>query len=81
MLENQVFTAVCPECKNEIHFREQPRPYHLFLCPHCETILQVTAVNPLIVDWAFEEPGKPVPHRGDWRLEIRSWYNFQSPNL
>ena len=77
--EDKALTAVCPECKKGIQFPAAPRPYHLFLCPHCETMLLVTAVSPLQIDWAFEEPGKPIPHRGDWRLEIRNWGNLQSP--
>jgi hypothetical protein len=49
-------TAVCPECGLSIQFSTQPVLYHLLLCPQCETLLVVTAVAPLKLDWAFEEP-------------------------
>jgi hypothetical protein len=49
-------TAVCPECAELITFQKEPPLHYLLLCPHCETILMVTAVAPLMLDWAFEEP-------------------------
>jgi uncharacterized paraquat-inducible protein A len=56
MSENKWKTAVCPECGLSIQFSTQPARYHLLLCPQCETLLVVTAVSPLNLDWAFEEP-------------------------
>ncbi|MBE2221737.1 MAG: hypothetical protein IAF02_09365 [Anaerolineae bacterium] len=56
MNENEWKTAVCPECGLSIHLSTQPHLYHLLLCPRCETLLAVTAVSPIHLDWAFEEP-------------------------
>ncbi len=59
MSSSQSLTAVCPECAEQITFRTNPPLHYLLLCPHCETILMVTAVSPLQLDWAFEEPLSP----------------------
>lgn len=56
MSEKEGKTAVCPECGLSIQFATQPTRWHLLLCPQCETLLAVTAVSPLHLDWAFEEP-------------------------
>ncbi len=53
------FTTDCPECGVCIHLEHRPHEQQLLLCPHCETLLIVTAEEPVIVDWAFEEPNEP----------------------
>jgi len=49
-------TAVCPECAQQVIFDHAWAMGHLLLCPHCETILAVSSLQPLSFDWAFEEP-------------------------
>jgi uncharacterized paraquat-inducible protein A len=56
MNENEGKTAVCPECGLSIQLFNHIQLYHLLLCPQCETLLMITAVSPLCLDWAFEEP-------------------------
>jgi len=52
----QPFRTKCPECGGLIHLANQPHEHHLLLCPHCEILLIVTRLEPIVVDWAFEEP-------------------------
>jgi uncharacterized paraquat-inducible protein A len=56
MKGNEWQTAVCPECGHLIKLASLTTQFHLLLCPHCEMLLVVTAVCPLRLDWAFEEP-------------------------
>lgn len=60
--EPDVQTAVCPECGGEMQLSSHLPVFYLLLCPHCETLLMVTAVHPLRLDWAFEEPFPPDSH-------------------
>ncbi|MCZ7666715.1 MAG: hypothetical protein M5U34_05530 [Chloroflexi bacterium] len=55
-------TAVCPECSAVIQLSAHLPVCHLLLCPQCETLLVITAVHPLRLDWAFEEPFPPDAH-------------------
>jgi lysine biosynthesis protein LysW len=48
-------TAVCPECEGEINLSGRIGLGMLVKCPHCETELQVVEVNPVELDWAYEE--------------------------
>ena len=59
MKKMQHFTTSCPECGVSIHLENKPHKQQLLLCPHCETLLIVTTVEPVVVDWAFEEPIEP----------------------
>lgn len=58
MHKTESFTTVCPECGAQIHMENRPHEQQLLLCPHCEILLIVTNVQPLHVDWAFEEPNE-----------------------
>lgn len=50
-------TAACPECGQELHVHLHALEVgHLLLCSHCEEILYVVQLDPLRLDWAFEEP-------------------------
>lgn len=48
-------TAVCPECERDIALPGRLGLGTLIECPHCTTELQVVGVNPLELDWAYEE--------------------------
>ena len=61
MDEKERETAVCPECGSVIQSPVHIHCYSLLLCPRCETMLVVTAVHPLRLDWAFEEPADARP--------------------
>jgi len=46
----------CPECETAICFNKRPRQGQLIICHSCEETLQVTAVAPVQLTWAFEAP-------------------------
>ena len=75
MQKQNDFQTSCPECGCVIHLDARLQLAHLLLCPNCETLLIVVAVEPrVVVDWAFEEPDASVPpfmpyfprHLPDW---------------
>ena len=45
--------AYCPECDESVSLRN-PRVGQKLFCPHCETEVEVTSVDPLDLDWAFD---------------------------
>lgn len=47
--------AVCPECEEDIYLRIAPSLGDLVTCPSCETRLEVVGVNPLELDWPWED--------------------------
>jgi lysine biosynthesis protein LysW len=56
--------GACPECGGEVQFVSQPRLGQRAECPDCEAVLEVVAVSPIELDWAFEEP-----FQTPWRME------------
>jgi lysine biosynthesis protein LysW len=42
----------CPDCDGEIRFNPHPRLGQKLVCPDCDADLEVSAVNPLELDWA-----------------------------
>lgn len=48
-------TAECPDCAAEIVFSDRPKLADTVTCPECSTLLEVVSVNPLELEWAFEE--------------------------
>ena len=77
MSSTQLLTAVCPECAEKITFETNPSLHYLLLCPHCETILVVTAVAPPQLDWAFEEP-LPPDEQYPYLLNGFTYWQFSS---
>jgi lysine biosynthesis protein LysW len=51
-----VFEATCPACGARIHLRKMPRKDHFITCQNCDSMLVVTRLAPLKLEWAFEEP-------------------------
>ena len=46
----------CPACGADIHFRRLPRRGHHVTCFECSSLLEVTRLAPVTLEWAFEEP-------------------------
>jgi hypothetical protein len=48
----KISAAFCPDCDEEIDFSQvKPKIGLKFVCPHCETNLEVININPLQLDW------------------------------
>ena len=45
----------CPECESSIIFKRTPRLGKTITCYICDTRLEVVEVNPIELDWAFED--------------------------
>lgn len=48
-------TANCPDCRNVIAFPVMPRLNQTVVCENCEVTLAVIGLNPIELDWAFDE--------------------------
>jgi hypothetical protein len=46
----------CPACGSDMHFRKLPRRGTTVTCRQCQSLLEVTRLAPLTLEWAFEEP-------------------------
>ncbi len=50
--------TVCPECGQPVVARGVAVGQRL-ICPYCRTRLEVIEINPLELDWAYDEPTLP----------------------
>lgn len=48
-------TTLCPNCDEEISFRQQPKLHDSVTCPHCEDVFEVIRTAPIVLDWPEEE--------------------------
>jgi alpha-aminoadipate carrier protein LysW len=49
-------SAYCPDCDGRIVLNPTPKVGKRLTCPHCDADLEVIDVDPLELDWAYEEP-------------------------
>ena len=61
-----IFQATCPACGSRIQLRKMPRRGHVITCQDCASMLVVTRLAPLKLDWAFEEPFEENPDAYDY---------------
>ena len=47
--------AYCPDCDGKITFDSNPKVGTKLVCPHCDAELEVIDVNPVELDWVYEE--------------------------
>ncbi len=64
----QQATAVCPSCGADVELGRKPQIGDLVVCPECEAELEVISVNPLELDWAYDEPDEAV-----WQEDEEQW--------
>ncbi|KAA3659425.1 MAG: hypothetical protein DWQ04_22380 [Chloroflexi bacterium] len=56
MAKNNLNLSVrCLDCEKRITFKTTPRMDQTVVCPHCDAMLAVVDLNPIEVDWAFED--------------------------
>ncbi len=48
--------AFCPECEGEFRIGPQIKVGQRITCPHCDAELEIIHLNPLELDWAYDEP-------------------------
>lgn len=58
--------AECISCGEAIYFTKSPRLEQKTICPHCSANLEVVEVNPLELDWPYEE-------EEDWEVSELEW--------
>jgi lysine biosynthesis protein LysW len=51
-----IATVTCRSCGREIRLRRPAELGLRLVCPSCGTNLEVIALGPLEVDWAFDQP-------------------------
>lgn len=47
--------AYCPDCDGRIVFNAPPRVGKRLTCPHCDADLEVIDLDPVELDWAYDE--------------------------
>ncbi len=49
------YDTFCPACDNEIAFAKQPKIGQLHTCTNCVTELEIVDLEPLTLDWIYED--------------------------
>ena len=47
--------AFCPECNGNVTFKRTPWLGEKVTCRHCDTDLEVVDLNPIELDWTFDQ--------------------------
>ena len=47
--------AICPACEGQVNMQGQVEMGQAVVCPHCSEELEVIDVDPLELDWAYDE--------------------------
>lgn len=58
--------AECPDCGDMITLKTEPRIGGRMSCPFCRTELEVIDIDPLELDWAYDDPGDEDWDEGDF---------------
>jgi lysine biosynthesis protein LysW len=60
--------AVCPDCGETIDMASHPKIGQRVTCRNCDEILEVVDVNPVELDWAYDddEKGSGEDDWDDW---------------
>ena len=62
----QSVTSACPDCGEEITLRGTLRIGQELVCPHCDAELEVVEIEPLELDWAFDDDYEEEEEDEDW---------------
>jgi len=60
-------TVTCPGCKRSINLDPRPREGQRFTCPSCGDYLVIINLEPLELDWAFDD------FEPDWDPDEGMW--------
>lgn len=50
-----MYKARCPNCGSTVRLEQKPELESLVFCPECDETLEVVSVNPLRLDWAYDD--------------------------
>jgi lysine biosynthesis protein LysW len=53
-------SATCPDCGSFVPVADPPRRGERVTCPTCGASLQVSALNPPELEWAYDDPEDEV---------------------
>jgi lysine biosynthesis protein LysW len=48
-------SAYCPDCDGRIVLNSAPRIGKRLVCPHCDAELEIIDLDPIELDWVYEE--------------------------
>jgi alpha-aminoadipate carrier protein LysW len=54
-VEVKVVKTVCPDCGEDITLRGNIRLGQEVVCRHCDAELEVVEIDPLELDWAYDD--------------------------
>ncbi|MFN2135743.1 MAG: hypothetical protein ACK2UK_07310 [Candidatus Promineifilaceae bacterium] len=63
---SKVLIAECPECESHIRFHRSLRLGEIVTCPECSERLEVSQLNPLELDWAFDDYDENDDNYDSW---------------
>lgn len=63
---NAIVKTTCPACGTKMRFHEALQLGQFVVCLECGTELEVIGLNPVRLDWAFEEPIEDEDWESDW---------------
>ena len=55
MSSSVMYKARCPNCGSTVRLEQKPELESLVFCPECDETLEVVSVNPLRLDWAYDD--------------------------
>jgi lysine biosynthesis protein LysW len=58
--------AACPGCDQNIFLRRTPKMGDMVYCDNCEADLEVVGLNPIELDWPWEEDEDEFVDDDDW---------------
>ena len=55
-ISDKLVSTICPACGSSMRFKKQLHVGDFVVCNECDTELEVLSLQPLKLDWAYEEP-------------------------
>jgi len=52
---SQNLSAYCVDCDQLITFKKKPRLDQTIVCQHCDAMLTVVELNPIVLDWVYDD--------------------------
>lgn len=62
-------TTLCPNCDEEIRFRQQPKLHDTITCHHCNDVFEVIRTSPIVLDWPEEDFDDDYEEDEEWAYE------------
>ena len=73
MPKTKVISATCPDCLVQIRFHKMPQIDELVSCPECEAALEVVSLQPLKLEWVFDDVEDDDDDYDDYDEEDSDW--------